>query len=229
MSSCKKKDPEPAPTVVTDNVDMGTDATTTVNVLANDSYKGGVRVDVNGSGFGIYGTVVLNANNTITFTSKTNFYGTATLSYTISDDNGSSSGSLIIKRGTVAQIKTAEILNAFVKEDFLVLYAIDGDTTRIYKPTYESAFIGYYNFVDHDKLQVYSDNIMPDLGSYTYSIVADGNVLTHANVDNTNVLFTVVDYFTDSAKKLDGSAYMTVKGYSIQYGGHTLVYTTQVK
>ena len=239
MSSCKKKtEPEPAPTAVTDNVDMGTKTDTTINILANDTYKSGVSINVIGGqrsmSNGIstykfdYGTIVKNSDNTLTYTSKTNTYGTVTISYTVSDDNGSSNGSLIIKRGTDAQIKTAEILNAFVAEGGLLLYSIDGDTSRIYKPTYQSLYIGYSNF-SSDHLIIFSGNIMPDLISYTYSIVSDGNILTYANIDNTPVLFTVVDYFTDSAKKLDGSGYMTVKGYSIQYGGHTLIYTTPVQ
>jgi hypothetical protein len=222
--SCKKKDPEPAPTVVADNVNMGTESVVTINVLANDTYKDIVRIEV--AGVKKYGKVAVNANNTLTFTANTNFYGTAKLQYTVTDNNGSSTGSIIIKRGTDAQIKTAEILNALASEITLYLYAIDGDSSRIYTPAYESGYFGFDDFTTN-KLLITSDDVMPIIRSQRYIIVGDGNVICYDAV-NTATLFTVLDYFTASAKRLNSDDYMPVKGFSIEYNGTKLDYTTIV-
>lgn len=224
VSSCKKKDDAaPSPTAATDNVDMGANASTTVNVLANDTYSGSASVTVSSNTN--YGTIVVNNDNTITYSPKTNFFGTATYTYTVKDDNGSGSGNIVIKVGTDAQIKTYSILSAYKSMGGLALFAIDGDTSRIYKNTYLSAEVGY-NLFDNNQLYVSSNNIMPRVGDYTFSIVGDGTVLTHANSDNNVVIFTVVDHFTATAKKYDGTETREVHGFTIQFGGHTLDYAT---
>ncbi|NJS13814.1 MAG: tandem-95 repeat protein [Sphingopyxis sp.] len=62
-------------------------AGTTVNVLANDSDPDGDPLTVTGAS-ATNGTVVINANNTITFTPNANYNGPATITYTISDGQG---------------------------------------------------------------------------------------------------------------------------------------------
>ena len=226
VSSCKKKDDaKPSPTVNTDNTDMGTTATATINVLANDTYSGNANVTVNANA--IFGTVVVNSDKTVTYTPKTNFYGTATFTYNLQDDNGSSSGSLVIKRGTDAQIKTYTIINKYLPQGALALYAVDGDSSRIYKPGYLNSYIDYVGF-SNNKLIIRTGGIMPNIGTNVYTILSDGNFSTLADDGSGAVIFTVLDEFTASAKKMNGSSYMTVNGYSIQYNTHKLDFTTQV-
>ena len=225
--SCKKKDdakPNPSANTVSKSF-LGTD--TTINVLASDSYTGGATVSASNTS---HGTVVVNSDQTIKYTPKTNFYGTDSITYSLKDDNGSSSGLLILKRGTDAQIKTVNILNKYVSTNILFLYAIDGDTASaaVYASNYGAYEINYTSF-SSNQLIITSNNVMPVVGSNTYSIVGDGTV--HVTADNsTPVFFTVLDYFTATdAKKHDGSGNMTVTGYSIQYGTHKLDYTTRVQ
>ncbi|RAU20126.1 hypothetical protein CU669_20070, partial [Paramagnetospirillum kuznetsovii] len=74
----------------------GTVNTVTVNVLANDKHFSGSALGVGGNitaetvvltavGTAAHGTVVINANNTITYTPDKYFYGTDTVTYTVTD------------------------------------------------------------------------------------------------------------------------------------------------
>lgn len=169
ISSCKKKDPAPNPSANTDNVDMGTSGSTIVNVLSNDSYSGNAVLTITNN-FN-YGTLVVNTDKTITFTSRANFYGT----------------------------------------DY-VHYNID------------------YQLFDLDKFVIFSYNqIIPEIGYNTYSILSDGSISTLANDGNSTVILQMVGEFTASAKKRDGSGqYMTVSGYTLKYGTDVLDFTTRI-
>ncbi len=234
-TSCKKKEAEPDPTVNTDHVDMGTDAMITVDVLANDNYKGTAKLSVSVVSQGTYGTAVVTSDNKVLYTPNTNFYGTATLSYTLSDDNGSRTGSLVVKVGTDAQIKTKAILNTYVPGGLLWLYGVDGDTSRIYIVGYDGVDqINFHSF-NSDKIKIYTDIYNPayaigkNVGDYTYSITSDGSILTYANSDHSTILLTGLEYFTASAKKHDGSGNMDVSGFTFYYAGKKLDYTTLVE
>ena len=82
----------PAPTAVNDATLVVSEDTagTTVNVLANDTDPDGDPLTVV-SASATNGTVVVNANGTITFTPNANFNGSATITYTISDGQGGTS------------------------------------------------------------------------------------------------------------------------------------------
>ncbi|MGB4072523.1 cadherin-like domain-containing protein, partial [Pseudomonas sp.] len=78
-----------APTAAADSVTTNEDTPVILNVLAND-------VDVDGNSLSITsatasnGTVVINADNTLSFTPASNFSGTAQIQYSISDGKGGS-------------------------------------------------------------------------------------------------------------------------------------------
>lgn len=227
FSSCKKSDdPKPNPSANTDNVNMGTAGVTTINVLANDSYTGNATLTITNN-FN-YGTLVVNTDKTITFTSRTNFYGTATLNYQLQDDNGYSTGNIVIKRGTDAQIETYQTITSFVPNSSVISYAINGDTSGIYTPQYTFYGINYVGF-NNDKLQVFMKNdIIPQLGNNTYSILSDGSISSVANNGST-VILQFVGPFTASAKKRDGSGqYMTVSGYTLKYGTDVFDFTIRI-
>jgi large repetitive protein len=82
----------PAPTAVNDATLVVNEDTpgTTVNVLANDTDPDGDPLTVTGA-TASNGTVVVNANGTITYTPNANFNGTDTITYTISDGQGGTS------------------------------------------------------------------------------------------------------------------------------------------
>ena len=227
--ACKKEKEKPATNAATDYVVMTPGQTSvTVNVLENDTYSGPTTVYAQGP-YANAGVSV--SNNQVTYTPKLNFYGTDTIVYDILDDNGISKGNLIVKSGTDAQIRTVQILQSYMPElitsapVFLFLYAKDGDTSAVYKNGYAGKYF-WYDF--NRKLKIYSGNVMPDIGTYAYSITPQGDILTSANVDNTPVIFQVLDYFTATAKRRDGAGTVTVHGLTIKFNGHVLDYTTLI-
>ncbi len=79
----------PPPVAVNDTALVVNEDTagTTVNVLANDSDPDGDPISIT-SASATRGTVVINANGTITYTPNANYNGTDTITYTISDGQG---------------------------------------------------------------------------------------------------------------------------------------------
>src|SRR6185503_19535817 len=73
------------------------------DLTANDSVgpanESGQTLNVAAVGGAVNGTVVLNANNTITFTPAPNFNGTASFTYTV-QDNGTTNGVADPKQAT---------------------------------------------------------------------------------------------------------------------------------
>ena len=237
MTSCKKKEePEPAPIAVTDNVDMGTDDAITINVLANDTYNDNSNVRMDPYTTNKLGEFVVNANSTITFTAQTNYYGIDTVKYILSSSNGTNTtGKIIIKRGTDAQINTVKILSkySYSNEDDaipLYLFAIDGDTTNIDFFSWSYYLNGQSN---NRHLQIFSDDetLIPtsgNLGSsnyHDYHIVEDGNIVAYADSDDSPFVMIFLGEFTASAKKSDGSGNTTVNGFSIECYGKKLDFT----
>jgi large repetitive protein len=77
----------PGPSAANDSATTAEDTPVTVNVLANDSDPDADPLTVT-SAISPNGTVVINANGTLTFTPAANFNGPTTISYAISDGNG---------------------------------------------------------------------------------------------------------------------------------------------
>ncbi len=80
----------PGPTAASDAATTSEDTPVTVPVLANDSDPDGDPLTVT-SATAPNGTVVINADGTITYTPNANFNGTDTVTYVISDGNGGTS------------------------------------------------------------------------------------------------------------------------------------------
>ena len=86
--------PNPTITVVSDVAATLEDTSTTVSVLANNSTTLGT-LSVQSAAGAAHGALVLNADNTITYSPLTNFFGTDGFTYTVVDGLGhSSSGSV---------------------------------------------------------------------------------------------------------------------------------------
>ena len=83
-------DPNTSPVAVDDAATTGEEAAVTVNVLANDSDVDGDTLIVSAIGAAGHGTIVRNADNTITYTSAANYSGPDSFSYTITDGRGGS-------------------------------------------------------------------------------------------------------------------------------------------
>jgi len=77
-----------APVAINDSATTNEDTVVTINVLSNDSDIEGDTLSVTSVGGAINGTVIVNVDNTLTYTPNADFNGSETLTYTISDGNG---------------------------------------------------------------------------------------------------------------------------------------------
>ena len=110
----------PGPTAVNDTAATNEDTAVTISVLANDSDPDGDTLSVISAAAG-NGTVVINANGTITYTPKANFNGTDTITYTISDGNGGTSNAIVTV--TVSAANDAPVVATALPN----LYDLDSD------------------------------------------------------------------------------------------------------
>ncbi|MBI2808098.1 MAG: tandem-95 repeat protein [Planctomycetes bacterium] len=85
-----------APQAVNDVVVGFEDAAQIINVLANDTDPDGDALSVASIDFVTGGAAVINADQTVTFTPAANYVGSATIGYTISDGQASSSATVWI-------------------------------------------------------------------------------------------------------------------------------------
>ncbi|MDM8350409.1 tandem-95 repeat protein, partial [Pseudomonas sp. sp1636] len=83
-----------APVAVADSVTTNEDSPVTINVLTNDTDVDGDSLTVTGASAN-NGTVVINADNTLSFTPASNFSGTALIQYSISDGKGGASSAQV--------------------------------------------------------------------------------------------------------------------------------------
>ena len=84
----------PAPTAVNDTATTTEDTAVTIAVLTNDTDADGDPLTVTGA-TALHGTVVRNADNTLTYTPNANYNGLDTISYTISDGQGGTSSATV--------------------------------------------------------------------------------------------------------------------------------------
>jgi large repetitive protein len=96
----------PGPVASNDTASTSEDTPVTISVLANDSDPDGDTLTVVSAAAG-NGTVVINANGTITYTPALNFNGTDTITYTISDGQGGTSSATVTV--TVAAVNDAPV------------------------------------------------------------------------------------------------------------------------
>ncbi|MFM2477038.1 Ig-like domain-containing protein [Celerinatantimonas sp. MCCC 1A17872] len=75
------------PVALPDIAIVDEDGSTIINVLANDIDLDGDAIHVT-SATALFGTVTINANNTLTYTPTFNFFGVDTITYTIADEHG---------------------------------------------------------------------------------------------------------------------------------------------
>ncbi len=99
-----------APMAIDDSSTTPEDTAVTIGVLANDSDLDGDTLSVSlASVLATQGTVTINADGTLRFTPATNFNGTATISYSISDGNGGSANAFAVV--TVTSVNDAPTAN----------------------------------------------------------------------------------------------------------------------
>src|SRR5262249_25048055 len=101
------------PDAVNDSATTAAGAAVTVAVLANDSDPDGDALSVTAVTQGAHGAVVVNADDTVTYTPAAGFSGTDQFTYTISDGNGGSATAAV----TITVNPGPSNAAAFVGED----------------------------------------------------------------------------------------------------------------
>jgi large repetitive protein len=96
----------PAPTAVNDAASTGEDTPVIIAVLPNDTDPDGDTLTVTAA-TASNGTVIINANGTVTYTPNANFNGVDTIVYTVSDGNGGFSTAAVI--ATVNAVNDAPV------------------------------------------------------------------------------------------------------------------------
>lgn len=83
------------PVAADDTASAQTDTPVTIAVLGNDSDIDGDSLTVTGTGTPAHGSVVVNANGTITYTPAAGYNGTDSFTYTVSDGHGGTSSATV--------------------------------------------------------------------------------------------------------------------------------------
>ena len=181
-------DPDAVADAVTTNEDTGT----AIDVLANDSDLDGDSLNVTSTTPATKGNVVINGDNTITYTPNLNENGNDSFSYTISDGNGgTASASVSITIHLVNDAPDAADDNATTDEDTGVTITVlsndndvDGDTltvSSVTTPTNGTAVINGDNSITYTPNADFNGS---DSFSYT---INDGNGDTDTATVNVTV------------------------------------------
>ena len=121
-----------APVPVDDAATVDEDGTVTFTVLGNDSDIEGDVLSVISVAQGDHGSVILNGNNTITYTPSVNYNGPDAFYYLVSDGQGGQSAAII--RITVNSVNDAPVAvddAATVDEDGTVTFTVLGNDSDI--------------------------------------------------------------------------------------------------
>ncbi|MFM9841835.1 MAG: Ig-like domain-containing protein [Dongiaceae bacterium] len=164
------------PVAGADKASIGEDTAVTVNVLGNDSDVDGDSLTVTGASAG-HGSVVVNADGTLTYTPDANYNGSDTIAYSISDGKGGSAASTVAV--TVNAVNDAPAANddgALTNEDTSVTVNVlgndgdvDGDSLTV---TGASA--------DHGSVTVNADGTLTYTPNGNYS---GGDTITYSVSD----------------------------------------------
>ncbi|MBT8143988.1 MAG: tandem-95 repeat protein, partial [Gammaproteobacteria bacterium] len=87
--------PNQEPTPVNDQAETDEDTAVTIDVLANDSDPDGDPLVVSNVSSGMNGNVVINGDNTVTYTPDPGFTGNDNFTYTVSDGRGGSANAMV--------------------------------------------------------------------------------------------------------------------------------------
>jgi len=182
------------------------DTPTTIAVLANDYDPDGDPLTVIAVGTPMNGVVIINSNNTLTYTPTTGFYGADTFTYTISDGRLTATATVTV-RVNAAPVAVDDMADAF--EDLSKVIVVLGND---YDP-------------DGDPLTVISVSV-PANGSSVINI--PGYTITYTPKPNFNGADTFT--YTISDGRLTDTAAVTVTVFPVNDPpvANNDVYTTSV-
>ncbi|MES1242957.1 MAG: Ig-like domain-containing protein [Acidobacteriota bacterium] len=121
-----------APVAVDDSTEVAEDSSATVWVLTNDSDADNDTLDVTAVTQGAHGEVVLNADDTVTYTPAADFHGSDSFTYTVSDGNGGNdTGTVTVTVVSANDAPTAADDTATMSEDTPVTVSVLANDTDI--------------------------------------------------------------------------------------------------
>jgi VCBS repeat-containing protein len=184
------------PAANADSATVAEDGSVSVTVLSNDTDPENDTLDVTDVTQGTNGAVVLNANDTVTYTPNANFSGTDSFTYTISDGNGGTASATVTI--TITAVNDAPVANAdsaSVSENGSASIAVLSNDTDVENDTLSVTSVTQGA---HGAVVINANNTVtytPAAGyvgadTFTYTI-SDGNGGTatasvSVNVDNVN-------------------------------------------
>ncbi len=195
-----------APTAVADNASTNEDAAVTIDALSNDSDLDGDTLTVESVTQPTNGSVVINADQTVTYSPTSNFNGSDSFSYTVADgQGGTDSATVTLSVTALNDAPTAADDSASTNEDISVTIIVlsndadvDGDSLTVEsvtQPTNGSVVVNPSGTVTYTPVSNFNGS---DSFSYT---VADGQGAT----DTANVILSVTAV-NDAPAAADDSA-----------------------
>ncbi|WP_428628510.1 Ig-like domain-containing protein [Sphingopyxis sp.] len=163
----------PAPTAVNDTANTPEDTPVTISPLANDNDPDGDPLTITAAS-AANGTVVRNADGTITYTPNANFNGTDTITYTISDGNGGTSTAIVAV--TVAPVNDAPTAVGTLPS------RTNADAAPVSVPV-----AGAFNDIDNSTLTYSATGLPPGLTINAATGVVSGTVSNSASQQNGGV------------------------------------------
>src|SRR5207253_254860 len=119
------------PTAVNDSATTAEDTSVTINVRGNDSDVDADTVNVSAVTQGTNGSVVLNADGTVTYTPALNFNGTETFTYTISDGHLTATATVTVTVTAVNDAPTAVNDTTTTNEDTAATINVRGNDSDV--------------------------------------------------------------------------------------------------
>ena len=222
-----------APNAVDNSISTDEDTSVNVPVLGNDTDPDGDTLTVTGASDGSNGTVTINANGKPVYTPNTNFHGTDSFTYDISDGNGGAdTATVTVTVNSVNDAPNAVNNNASTNENTSVeVFAlandtdVDGDTLTVTGATNGSNGTVSINGSGNP---VYSPNFnFSGIDSFTYDISDGiGGVDTATVTVTVNSVNSAPQANNDSATtNEDSSVVVSVLGNDNDPDGDTLTVT----
>ncbi|QRY81741.1 retention module-containing protein [Pseudomonas sp. PDNC002] len=191
-----------APTLVADTASTKEDTAVKIDVLANDSDVDGDKLTLS-TATASNGTVVINADGTLTYTPKSNFSGSDTISYTVSDGHGGTATSTVAVN--VSPVADAPLLSSgsiFVLNPGAVSISTTQEVTRAVLEQETGLANNALNGIDPPKGALNDPGnvtvIDGALTSSDYSLTAGSKInFTWAFTNGENTVSEIQDGFND--------------------------------
>lgn len=166
------------PVVVNDSISTNEDTAVTISALTNDSDVDGDTLTIS-SASGTNGIASVNSGQTITFTPTTDFNGTGTITYAISDGNGgTASGTITVTINAVNDLPVAVADSTTTLEDTLANINVLSNDSDVENDTLSITSANAANgvvTVETDKTLNYTPNANYNGTDTINYVISDGN------------------------------------------------------